>query len=200
MRASPNFFCYDLASFNIRSHRSNDKKMLKSLEIIVGDITKLAVDAIVNAANNSLSGGGGVDGAIHQAAGPELLDECLWLGGCATGDAKITGGYNLPARHIIHTVGPIWHGGWDFEDAKLAYCYRRFLEVAQEHKLRSLAFPSIATGIYGFPASRAAKIAIATVSLRAGQDIFDRIIFCCYSMDSAGHHLRALNELERIHV
>jgi len=167
-----------------------------ALEIIVNDITRLALDAIVNAANNSLLGGGGVDGAIHRAAGPDLLDECRQLGGCATGDAKITGGYNLPARFIIHTVGPVWHGGTHDEDRLLASCYRRSLEVARKHDLHSIAFPAISTGVYGFPAGRAARIAIATIALTDARKWFDRIVFCCFSKESASHHARALAEIE----
>lgn len=156
--------------------------MDERISIVQGDITKLAVDAIVNAANSSLLGGGGVDGAIHRAAGPELLAECRTLGGCPAGEARITRGYRLPAQYVIHTVGPIWHGGDRGEDELLARCYRNSLALAIHHRLRTIAFPAISTGAYGFPVRRASRIALAEVQrFLAADDSLQQVILVCYS-------------------
>jgi len=167
------------------------------LDVVVADITTLDVGAIVNAANRSLLGGGGVDGAIHRAAGPELLAECETLGGCDTGSAKITRGYRLKARHVIHAVGPIWGGGNKGEDALLASCYRTALDLAAQHQLTSLAYPAISTGIYRFPADLAARIAVGTVAseIAARPRGIARIVFCCFAPESAEHHKTAFAEL-----
>jgi O-acetyl-ADP-ribose deacetylase (regulator of RNase III) len=165
------------------------------LRAIQGDITKLAVDAIVNAANSSLLGGGGVDGAIHRAAGPELLRECHALGGCATGDAKITRGYKLPAKHVIHTVGPVWTGGNQREAELLASCYRRSLELAAAHQLTSIAFPAISTGIYGYPFRSATAIAIQAGRAFARQSSTIReIVYCCFSQPDFEVYRELLND------
>jgi O-acetyl-ADP-ribose deacetylase (regulator of RNase III) len=167
------------------------------LDVVVHDITKLDVDAIVNAANRSLLGGGGVDGAIHRTAGPELLEECRALDGCETGSAKITKGYRLPARFVIHAVGPVWHGGGKGEEQLLASCYRTALALAVEHRLSSIAFPAISTGVYAFPAERAALIAVGTVisELKEKPGSLQHVVFCCFSEQSAQYHAAAFTEL-----
>jgi O-acetyl-ADP-ribose deacetylase (regulator of RNase III) len=176
-------------SFVVRPLR--DAPMIHAVK---SDITKLEVDAIVNAANSSLLGGSGVDGAIHRAAGPDLVHECRILGGCKTGDAKITKGYRLPAKYIIHTVGPVWRGGLFGEEEALASCYRRCLEIAASKSLRSLAFPSISTGIYGFPINLASRIAVSTVCTFLGP--LREVQFCCFSDSDLEVYRKALSETE----
>ncbi|MGL4489594.1 MAG: O-acetyl-ADP-ribose deacetylase [Rhizobiaceae bacterium] len=165
-----------------------------TLEIIVSDITTLSVDAIVNAANTSLLGGGGVDGAIHRKAGHELAMECRMLNGCKPGDAKMTKGYKLPAAHIIHTVGPVWQGGAKGEEDVLASCYRRSIETASKASLTSIAFPAISTGIYKFPPDRAAKIAVATVSSLVEESSLQLVLFCCFNQTAAASYSTAFSE------
>jgi len=163
------------------------------MRIVEAEITRLAVDAILNAANASLLGGGGVDGAIHRAAGPQLLEACRALSGCATGDAKITPGFHLPARWVIHAVGPVWKGGGQDEAALLQSCYRRALELAVEAGARSVAFSAISTGIYGFPKDEAARIAVTTVrAFLTGTEALDQVVFCCFGPDSVEAHRNAL--------
>lgn len=167
------------------------------LDICVADITTLDTDAIVNAANTTLLGGGGVDGAIHRAAGPDLLKACKILGGCEAGSAKITPGFRLKARYVIHAVGPVWHGGDAHEDDLLSSCYRTALNLAAEHRLTSIAFPAISTGVYHFPPDRAARIAVGTVAaeVAASPGHLRQVLFCCFSPESAKHHENAFADL-----
>jgi O-acetyl-ADP-ribose deacetylase (regulator of RNase III) len=166
------------------------------VSVVQGDITTLAVDAIVNAANASLLGGGGVDGAIHRAAGPSLLAECRALGGARSGEAKITGGHRLRARHVIHAVGPVWHGGGSGEDEALASCYRTAMHLAAERGLRSIASPAISTGAYGFPLERATRLAVAEVARAlAGATSVEKVVFCCFSAGDRATYERILDEM-----
>jgi O-acetyl-ADP-ribose deacetylase len=167
--------------------------MTGRIEVVQGDITKQEVDAIVNAANPSLLGGGGVDGAIHRAAGPELLEECRTIGGCPTGQARITRGYRLPARYVIHTVGPVWHGGEKDEDALLAACYRNALNLALQNGLRSIAFPAISTGVYGYPIQRATDIAVREVrQFLDSQPEIEKVRFVCFGRDAHEAYQKAI--------
>jgi len=170
-------------------------KSLDKIEVLLGDITTQRVDAIVNAANTTLLGGGGVDGAIHRAAGPELLEECQKIGGCPTGEARITKGYRLPAKYVIHTVGPIWKNGKLGEDDLLRNCYRNSLHLAEEHGIKTIAFPSISTGAYRFPIERAARIAIETIGedLRTTK-VIERVVFVCFSKSDYEVYTKALRE------
>jgi len=171
---------------------------MKKIVVIEGDITKIEVDAIVNAANNSLLGGGGVDGAIHRAAGPELLEECRTLGGCETGEAKITKGYKLPAKYVIHTVGPVWKGGNNREDELLASCYNKSLQLAVQNGIKTIAFPSISTGAYGFPVNRAARIAVNEINkfleTEEGKSI-SKVFIVCFDSNTYENYINAMKEI-----
>ena len=172
--------------------------MESRIEIVEGDITRQKVDAIVNAANSSLLGGGGVDGAIHRAAGPQLLEECRTLGGCPTGEAKITKGYNLPAKWVIHTVGPVWSGGGSNEDALLANCYRNSLRLAAEHGIKTVAFPSISTGAYRFPLDRATRIAIKeAMNFMEREPAIEKVVFVCFGKHAHNIYKKTLAELTK---
>ena len=163
------------------------------LSIIIGDITKQNVDAIVNAANQTLLGGGGVDGAIHRAAGPELLEECKILGGCSTGEAKITKGYNLPAKYVIHTVGPVWSSGSQNEEEKLANCYRNSFELVEEYDIKTIAFPSISTGAYSFPIEKASKIALYEIrNFLTKNDTIEKVLVVCFDKNTYNNYMKNL--------
>ncbi|WP_208099131.1 O-acetyl-ADP-ribose deacetylase [Nostoc sp. 106C] len=178
------------------AHNNGRPKMIKQTSVFQGDITQLQVDAIVNAAKNSLLGGGGVDGTIHRAAGPELLAECRQLHGCPTGEAKITKGYKLPAKWVIHTVGPIWYGGNQGEDEMLARCYRNSLALAEQYQIKSIAFPAISTGVYGFPLERASRIAIAEVNkFLHSHKSPEQVIFVCFGQSAYDCYLKVVQEL-----
>jgi len=173
--------------------------MPERILVIKGDITLQKVDAIINAANNSLMGGGGVDGSIHQAAGPGLLDECKKLGGCPTGEAKITGGYNLPAKWIIHTVGPVWSGGGNGEDEVLARCYKSCLALVDQYKIKTIAFPSISTGVFRFPPERASRIALREINaFLEGNISLEEVVIVCFNDISYQYYLKSFGEMHSI--
>ena len=171
---------------------------MTTLSLVLDDITRLKVDAIVNAANTSLLGGGGVDGAIHRAAGSSLLEECKTLGGCRTGEAKVTGGYKLPARYVIHTVGPVWRGGGNNEEQLLANCYRNCLKIARDLRIQTLAFPNISTGVYGFPKEKAARIALETVKNSSYKGYLAEIIFAAFDEENHAIYSSLMNPRDSV--